>query len=55
MLADDDLDIDAEIVFVAEDLHHSALGILRRRRPIGDFYIDGDAFEIIPLGAPLCF
>ncbi len=51
VLADDDLDIDAEIVFVAEYLDHAAARILRGRRPIGDLHIDHQAFQVVPLAA----
>ena len=50
-LADDDLDIDAEIVFVAENLDHPAAGILRRRRPVGDLHFHDHAFQVAPLVA----
>ena len=49
--ADDDFDVDAEIVFVAEDLDHASARILRGRRPVGDLDVDDDAFEIVPFGA----
>ncbi len=55
VLADDDLDVDAEIIFIAENLDHSAARILRRRRPLRDLDLDNHAFQVIPflLGAPL--
>ncbi len=51
MLADHDLDVHTEIVFVAENLDHSPAWILRRRRPVGDFDIDHDIFQVVPGGA----
>ena len=48
-LTNDDLDIDAEIVFVAQDLDYSPSWILSGRRPVGDFYIDDYTFEITSL------
>ena len=48
VLADDDLDIDAEIVFVAEDLDDAAARILGGRGPVGDLAIDDQAFQILP-------
>ncbi len=50
-LANDDFDIDAEIVFVAENLNHSSARILGGRRPVSDFDIDDYAFEVVPFGA----
>ena len=49
--ADDDLDIDAEIVFVAQDLDHSSPRILGGRGPVGDFDIHHYVFQIVPFGA----
>ena len=46
VLADDDLHINAEIVFVAEYLHYSAARILRRPRPLGDLDIDHQPFHV---------
>ena len=48
--ANHDLDIDAEIVFFAENFDHAAARILRRARPVGDFHVDDHAFEILPVG-----
>ena len=45
VLADDDLDVDAEVVGVAEDLEDAAAGRLRERREVGDLDVDGEAFE----------
>ena len=44
--ADRDLDVDAEVIFAAEDFGDAAAGILRGARPVGDFYVDDDAFEV---------
>src|SRR5271165_2580581 len=51
VLADDDLDIHAEVVFIAEDLDDAAARVLRRRRPIGDLDVNHQAFEVVPLAA----
>ncbi len=51
MLTNDDLDIDTEVVFVAEYLDHAPLGIVRRRRPACDLDIDHQPFEVVPLAA----
>ena len=48
VLADDDLDIDAEVVFVAENLDHAAARILRRGWPVGDLDIHHQAFQVVP-------
>ena len=53
--ANDNLDVDAEIIFVAQDLNHSSSRILGGRRPVGDFDIHDYAFEIVPFGAPSGF
>jgi hypothetical protein len=49
-LADHDLDVDAEIVFFAENFDDAAARILRGAGPVGDFYIDDYAFQILPVG-----
>src|SRR5208283_5620901 len=51
VLADDDLDIHAEIVLVAKDLDHAAARVLGWRGPVGDLHIHDEAFEVIPLAA----
>ena len=48
VLADDDLNVNAEIVFIAEDLDNAAPGILGGRRPADDLAIDNEAFQILP-------
>ncbi len=53
-LADDDLDIDAEIVLVAKNLKHASAWALCRRRPLRDLHFNDDAFQIVPL-APTGF
>ena len=55
MLADHDLDVDAEIVFVAQNLHHPPARVLRGRRPVGDLDIHHDVFQVIPGCAPRRF
>ena len=47
MLADHHLDIDAEVVGVAEHFDDAADGRARGRGPAGDFDIDDEAFEIV--------
>ena len=54
-LADDDLDVHAEVVFVAENLDDAAARILGRRGPVGDLHIHHQAFEIVPLAAARLF
>ncbi len=49
--ADDDFDINAEVVLVAENLDHFAAGVLRGAGPVSDFDVDDNIFEIIPVGA----
>ena len=49
-LADHDLDVDAEIVFFAEDFDDAAARLLRGGGPVGDFHVDYHAFEILPVG-----
>ena len=51
VLANDDLDIHAEIVRVAEDLHHPPGWALGRRRPARDLHIHHQAFQIVPFAA----
>ena len=48
--ADHDFDVDAEIVFAAEDFDDASAGILRGGGPVGDFDVDDYAFEIVPVG-----
>ena len=48
--ADHDFDVDAEIVFFAEDFDYAAARILRGAWPVGDFYVDDYAFQILPVG-----
>ncbi len=45
-LADHDFDIDAEIVFVAEDFDDTAARIAGGGRPVSDFDFDDHAFEV---------
>ena len=51
VLADDDLNIDAEVVFVAEDFDKAATGILRGGGPAGDLAIDDETFQVFPVTA----
>ena len=48
--ANDDFDVDAEVVFAAEDFGDASAGILRGGGPVGDFDVDDYAFEIVPVG-----
>ena len=47
VLADHHLDVDAEVVGIAEDFDDAADGRARGRGPTGDFDIDDEAFEIV--------
>ena len=50
--ADDDFDIDAEVVFIAENFDDPSTRTLScGGLPFGDFDIDDYAFEILPFGA----
>ena len=51
MFADDDFDIDTEVVLIAENLEDAAARIAARTRPLGDFDIDYQALEVVPLTA----
>ena len=44
--ADGDFDVDAEVVFAAENLDDSTARVLRGAGPIGDFDVDDQAFEV---------
>ena len=48
VLADDDLDVHAEIVFIAENFDYSSTRILRGCGPIGDFNVHNDIFQVVP-------
>jgi hypothetical protein len=48
-LADHDFDVDAEVVFVAEDFDDAAAWVAGGRRPVGDFDFDDHALKIGPL------
>ena len=50
VLADDDLDIHAKIIFVADDLNHSPSRILSRRRPVGNLDINHCVFQVAQFG-----
>ena len=47
--ADHDFDIDSEIIFLAENFDYAAARILRGAGPVGDFYINDHAFQILPV------
>ena len=47
--ADGDFDVDAEVVFAAEDLDDASARVLRGAGPVGDFYVDDYAFEVGPV------
>ena len=47
VLADDHLDVDAEVVWMAENFDDLATGGPSRRRPCGDFNVDDETFEIV--------
>src|ERR1017187_3417255 len=49
-LADHDFDIDAEIVFLAQNFDDLAARVLSGAGPVGDFYVDDYAFEVLPVG-----
>ena len=53
--ADDDLDIDAEIVFVAKNFHHPSARVFGGRGPVRDLDFDHHAFQIAPLPLPRLF
>ena len=48
--ANGDFDVDAEVVFAAEDFDDSCRADSAWRRPVGDLDVDDDAFEIGPVG-----
>ena len=50
-LADHDLDVHAEVIGIAENLHYASAGTLRGGGPVGDLDVDNDVFQIVPLGA----
>ena len=49
-LADHDLDVDSEVVLFAENLDYTAARALSGARPVGDFHVYGQAFQILPVG-----
>ena len=49
-LADDDFDIDAEVVLAAEDFEYTPARILGGRGPIRDLDINDDSLQIVPFG-----
>ena len=48
VLADHDLDVGAEIVFVTQNLHYPPAWILRGRRPVCDLDVHHNIFQIVP-------
>src|ERR1039458_9240422 len=54
-LTDDDLNVHAEVVFVAKNFVYAATRALSRRRPIGNLNIHHQAFEIVPFRAARLF
>ncbi len=51
VFADDDFDIHAEIVFIAQNLNHPSARVLRSRGPIGDLHVNDNVFKIAPVSA----
>src|SRR5579864_5561454 len=51
IFANDDLNIHAEIILVAQDFYDTTAWILRRGWPVGDLDVDDHVFEISPFGA----
>ena len=49
-LANHDFDIDAEVVFIAENFDDAAARVLRGAGPVGDFHVDDFAIQILPVG-----
>src|SRR5664279_5093458 len=49
-LADHDLDVDSEVGFFTENFDDAAARLLCGAWPVGDFYVDDYAFEILPVG-----
>ena len=47
VLADHDLDVDAEVVGVAEDFEDASARLAVERGPVGDLDIDDEIFEIV--------
>src|SRR6266566_4487652 len=55
VLANDDFDIHAEIILIAENLNHSSARTLCSCRPVGDLNINNDVFQIAPVFWPRSF
>ena len=47
VLADHDLDVDAEVVGIAEDFDDAAARRTMEGGPVGDLDVDDEAFEIV--------
>jgi hypothetical protein len=54
-LADHDFDVDAEVGFFAENFDDASAGALGGAWPLGNFYVDYYAFEILPVGVDCGF
>jgi len=51
MFANDDLDVDAEVIFISDNFSDSSARLLCRRRPVGDLNIHHNSVEIAPIAA----
>src|SRR5207248_1348560 len=51
VFANDDFDINAEVLFVSDNLEYASARLLCRGWPVGDLNIDDDVFEIAPVAA----
>ena len=49
VFANDDFDINAEVLFVSDNLEYASARLLCRGWPVGDLNIDDDVFEIAPV------
>src|SRR5262249_25075077 len=55
VLANDDFDVNAEIIFIAENLNHASARILGGSGPIGNLHIHYDSIQIPQLAPPRLF
>src|SRR5437016_6135386 len=51
VFANDDFDINAEVLFVSDNLEYASARLLCRGWPVRDLNIDDDVFEIAPVAA----
>ncbi len=51
VFADDDLNVDAKIILVADNLNYPSARILRSRWPVRDLDIHNYVFQIAPVAA----